>query len=212
MKSNEVIFTKDQYDSVLADRHTRQVQDKLYQAHVAVCGLGGLGSNISLMLARAGVGHLHLIDFDEVELSNINRQAYFSYQVGQMKTDAIKDLILQINPYLDIRTDCRKISEENAMELFKEDSIICEAFDVPDQKAMLANIVLSHFPDRDYIAASGMAGFHDTNLIHTRQLSSHFYLCGDESSGATKGHGLMAPRVTCCASHEANQILQCILN
>ena len=55
-------------------RHGEDLQNKICAARVAVCGLGGLGSNIAIALARAGVGHLHLIDFDRVDLTNLNRR------------------------------------------------------------------------------------------------------------------------------------------
>jgi sulfur carrier protein ThiS adenylyltransferase len=204
-------FTKENYDTVLCDRHTAQVQELLSKAHVTICGLGGLGSNIAVMLARAGIGHLHLIDFDEVELSNINRQAYFSHQVGMKKTAAILQILQMINPYLDIQSDNVYITEENAKSLLASSDIICEAFDVPENKAMLTNFVLEHFPDIPYVAASGMAGYSDSNAIKTRRITDSFYLCGDLTNGASKGHGLMAPRVTICASHQANMIIRLLL-
>ena len=64
-------------------------------------------------LARIGVGHLHLIDFDRVDVTNLNRQQYFMRQIGRYKTDALKEELLEINPYLDIRTDCVRVTEEN---------------------------------------------------------------------------------------------------
>ena len=68
-------------------------------------------------LARIGVGHLHLIDFDVVDITNLNRQQYFIDQIGMYKTDALKSLLERINPYLDIRTDTVKVTEENLQEL-----------------------------------------------------------------------------------------------
>ena len=65
---------------------------------MAVAGLGGLGSNIAVSLARLGVGHLHLIDFDRVDVTNLNRQQYFADQVGMPKTEALRENLLRINP------------------------------------------------------------------------------------------------------------------
>ena len=65
---------RDRLESLMAARHTPKVHEKVKKARVAVCGLGGLGSNIAVMLARTGVGYLKLIDFDIVEPSNLNRQ------------------------------------------------------------------------------------------------------------------------------------------
>lgn len=208
---NTIIPDKSEIDNELSMRHTQEVFEKLKNARVAVAGLGGLGSNIALMLARAGVSTLHLIDFDEVDLSNLNRQQYFICHLGMYKTDAIKDEISRINPYINVITDCVKVTDENIDTLFKDDNIICEAFDNPDCKAMLVNRILETRKDAYIVAASGMAGTEKSNTIITRKITDRFYLCGDETSGAVKGNGLMSPRVTICAAHQANAILRLIL-
>jgi sulfur carrier protein ThiS adenylyltransferase len=197
--------------AALCQRHGEEIQEKLERARVAVAGLGGLGSNVAFALARIGVGHLHLVDFDRVDLTNLNRQQYFIRHLGMEKTEALKQELQEINPYLDVRTDCVKVTEENLKELFAEDEIICEAFDRPEQKAMLVNGVLEAFPEKKLVAASGMAGFGDSNRIHTRRVMKNFYLCGDEETGSAPGMGLMAPRVAVCAAHEANMIVRLIL-
>lgn len=208
---NNRIPDKSEIDNVLSMRHTKDVFEKLKNARVAVAGLGGLGSNIALMLARAGVGTLHLIDFDEVDLSNLNRQQYFICHLGMYKTDAIKDEISRINPYINVITDCVKVTDDNIDSLFKDDSVICEAFDNPDCKAMLVNHILETRKDAYIVASSGMAGTEKSNTIITRKITDRFYLCGDETSGAVKGNGLISPRVTICAAHQANAILRIIL-
>ena len=123
----------------LCNRHSTAVQKKLDKAKVAVAGLGGLGSNIAVSLARIGVGHLHLLDFDEVDLTNLNRQYYFTRHIGMKKTEALKEILLDINPYLDIQTDCGKVKGEDIPQLFEKDEYICEAFDRAEEKAMLVN-------------------------------------------------------------------------
>ncbi len=192
-------------------RHGKEMQEKLLKAKVAVAGLGGLGSHVAIALARAGVGHLHLVDFDTVDLTNLNRQHYFLRHLGCKKTEAMKEQIMEINPYLDIRTDCIKITQENIEELFQKDEIICEAFDLPENKAILVNGILENFPQKKLVAASGMAGFGNSNEIHTRKVMNNFYLCGDEHTENVPGRGLIAPRVEICAAHEANMIVQLIL-
>ena len=66
-----------QLAELMRARHTPGVYDAVKDARVVIAGLGGLGSNIAIMLARMGVGHLHLIDFDTVDASNLNRQQYY---------------------------------------------------------------------------------------------------------------------------------------
>ena len=91
------------------------------------------------------------------------------------------------------------------------DEIICEAFDKPEAKSMLVNGILEHFPDKTVVAASGMAGYESSNSIQTKRITSHFYLCGDLETGAKQGNGLMAPRVSICAGHQANMVLRLII-
>ena len=204
-------LTKAQIMNALEERHSPETQAMLSAGSVAIAGLGGLGSNVACALARIGVGHLHLIDFDVVDISNLNRQQYFIEHLGMKKTDAMQSLLKKINPYLDIRTDCVRVTKDNLTELFTDDSIICEAFDDPLAKAMLVNGILQLFPEKKLVSASGMAGFGSSNTILTKHPMKNFYLCGDGVSEPTYGNGLMAPRVAICAAHEANMITRLIL-
>lgn len=210
-KETPEVPSKEEIDQALELRHTKAVQDKIRKAQVAVCGLGGLGSNIAISLARCGIGRLHLIDFDCVDLTNLNRQQYRIAQLGRPKPEALKEELLAINPYLDIRTDWVRMTEENISELLKEEPYICEAFDVPEMKAMLTNCVLTLFPEKYLVGASGMAGFGDSNRIRTRRILPHYYLCGDGVSDIEHCGALMAPRVMLCAAHQANKILEIII-
>lgn len=191
-------------------RHGEELQNKISAARVAVCGLGGLGSNIAIALARAGVGHLHLIDFDRVDLTNLNRQQYAVGQLGQYKTDALRETLALISPYCDVTCDTIQVTEENLPDLLKTEDYICEAFDRAEDKAMLVSGVLEHFPEKYLVAASGLAGLGSANTIQTRRVSQRFYLCGDGTSDSSVGLGLVASRVLVCAAHEANMILRLI--
>ena len=175
---------------------------------VAICGLGGLGSNISLYLARAGIGKLILCDFDRVDITNLHRQQYKADQIGMYKTEALSENLKEIAPYISLEVHTERITEENAITLLSDADIICEAFDSAECKAMLTNTVLSEMPDKYLVAASGMAGMGVTNSIKTRRITSRFYLCGDETSEVSENIGLVAPRVALCAAHQAQTVLR----
>lgn len=202
---------KEEFEEMMIERHTAEVHNKLKNAHVAIAGLGGLGSNIAAELARLGVGHLHLVDFDLVELSNLNRQMYFVSHLGMYKTEALKSELKQINPYLEVSIDTVRVTEENAAELFAGEGIVCEAFDDPSAKAMLVNTLLEYRRDVKIVAGSGMAGYESSNTICTRKIGGQLYLCGDGKSEVGMQMCLMAPRVTICAAHQANMVLRLIL-
>ena len=198
-------------DTMMRARHTPGVHDAVRASTVGIAGLGGLGSNVAAMLARVGVGRLVIADFDVVEPSNLNRQNYYVSHLGMMKSAATKELLAQINPYTKVEARAERVTAENAKEVFGECAVVCEAFDNPAQKAMLANAVLLRMPGVKLVAASGMAGFGSANRIQTRRAMKNFYLCGDSDSEAMPGNGLMAPRVMVCAAHQASMALRLLL-
>ena len=200
--------TKEEWIKALTERHGEQLQKAFSSATVAICGLGGLGSNIAIHLARAGIGKLILIDFDRVDITNLHRQQYEASQIGMYKTDALAENLREINPYIELEAHTERITEENAVTLLSDADVICEAFDDAEYKAMLTNTVLSELPDKYLIAASGMAGMGVTNSIQTRRITSRFYLSGDETSDISDDIGLVAPRVALCAAHQAHTVLR----
>ena len=208
----DLIPTKEQWHKALCERHGEDIQRKFTSATVAICGLGGLGSNIAVALSRAGVGNLVLIDFDKVDITNLHRQQYKVNQLGRYKTEALAENLREISPYTEITLHTVRVNDKNAVDLLRDADIICEAFDDAECKAMLANLLLETMPDKYLVAASGMAGFGSANTIRTRKVMSRFYLCGDEISDVNVGVGLVSSRVMVCASHQAHMVLRILAN
>lgn len=202
------IPTKEEMQRTLEARHGKELQAKFTGGTVAICGLGGLGSNIAVALARAGVGRLILIDFDKVDISNLHRQQYQADQIGLYKTEALTENLKRIAPYVEIISHSVRITEDNFRELLQDADIICEAFDDAEAKAMLVNGVLEQLHTKYLIAASGMAGLGSANSIKTRRVMERFYLCGDGVSDVKDDIGLVAPRVMLCAAHQAQMVLR----
>ena len=203
-----MVPTQEEWLSALEERHGKELQTRFSSATVAVCGLGGLGSNIAIALARAGIGRLILIDFDRVDLTNLHRQQYKADQIGRYKTEALAENLLEIAPYVKLETATQKITDANYTDLLKEADVICEAFDDAEAKAMLANNIPETLSEKYLVAASGMAGMGTPNTIRTRKLTTHFYLCGDGVSAVEETMGLVAPRVMLCAAHQAQTVLR----
>ncbi len=201
----------EEFERVMTERHTRPVYDKLRSARVAVAGLGGLGSNVAVSLARAGVGELMLVDFDRVDLSNLNRQQYEIADLGRYKTEALSERLTRINPYVKLTCKTIKVTAENAVEIFGGFGIVCEAFDRADRKAMLISALLGECRDTVIVSGSGMAGYLSSNMIQTRRAFDRLYICGDGVTDSADVNGLMAPRVAICANHQANMIIRLIL-
>ena len=203
-----MIPSKKEWMDALIARHGPDLHKRFSSASVAICGLGGLGSNIAIALARAGIGKLLLIDFDRVDITNLHRQQYKANQIGLYKAEVLAENLLEIAPYTEVEAVMTKITEENFTDLLKDADIICEAFDNAESKAMLVNGVLEQLPNCYLVAASGMAGMGTPNTIKTRKITKRFYLCGDEVSDVSDSIGLVAPRVMLCAAHQAHTVLR----
>ena len=197
--------------SMIASRNSPELNLALSKAVIGVAGLGGLGSNIALSLARVGVKKLVLADFDVVEPSNLNRQQYFVRHIGLKKTQALKELINDVNPFVEVETHDIFLDEKNVDSVFGECEILCEAFDNVAGKAMILNEAGASLKEKKIIGASGMAGHFSSNLIKTIKFAKNVYLCGDLTNEAKIGQGLMAPRVAICANHEANLAIRLLM-
>ena len=200
-------MTKEEWYNAIEKRHGAELQQKFSSACVAVCGLGGLGSIAAISLARAGVGTLHLIDFDKVDISNLHRQQYAVSQLGMYKTEALKQTLSEISPYCNILTHTLKLTEDN-LSLLSHCDVICECFDNAESKAMLVNGIAELYPEKYIAAASGMSGLHTGNTIQTKRLGKRLYICGDGTSDVADDGTLFAPRVMLCAAHQANTVLR----
>ena len=202
-------ITNSEWYNALKQRHGAELQRRFSAASVAVCGLGGLGSNVAISLARAGIGKLHLIDFDRVDISNLHRQQYAVSQLGMYKTEAMGQILSEISPYCEVAADTVRLNEDT-LSLIADCTIVCECFDNAECKAMLVNGVSERYPDKYIVAASGMSGLHTGNTIRTKRLGKRLYICGDGMSDVSDDGTLFAPRVMLCAAHQANTVLRII--
>lgn len=202
------MISRDEWNEALIARHGQELHDRFSSATAAICGLGGLGSNIAIALARAGIGRLILVDFDRVDITNLHRQQYKAEQIGEYKAEALAANLLEISPYTEVKGATEKVTEDNFLELLEGADIVCEAFDNAEAKAMLVNGVLQKLPECYLVAASGMAGMGSPNRIETRRITDRFYLCGDGVSDVEETMGLVAPRVMLCAAHQAQTVLR----
>ena len=194
----------------LFERNVKGISEKLKKAKVCILGLGGLGSNVAILLARSGIGYLKLVDFDIVEASNLNRQQYRISHIGMKKTEAIRTIIKEINPFVEVEILNKKVDRENILSIVGDVEIVVEAFDVAETKAMAIEELLIN-GNKMLVSASGMAGIGSANEIITRKVRDNFYLIGDNYSDYEEYSGIMSTRVMICAAHQANIALRLIL-
>tara|TARA_Y100000310_G_scaffold345846_1_gene471210 strand:+ start:89080 stop:89799 length:720 start_codon:yes stop_codon:yes gene_type:complete len=121
----------------MEDRYSRQIklieekgQDKLKEARVLIVGAGGLGSAVALYLAGAGVGEIGIVDYDVVEVSNLQRQViHDTDSVGKKKTESAKERLKKLNPEIKINEIDEKISYTNGFDIIKNYDIVVDGSD-----------------------------------------------------------------------------------
>jgi len=181
------------------------VTSVLTRARVFVAGAGGLGSNLAMLLARAGVGVLWLADFDRVTPANLNRQMFFRRQVGQLKIEALRDLLLEINPELNLTLLNQKLAADNFSAAIPADiDLVCECFDRAEAKAALTRYMLGQRPDVAYVAVSGLAGCGPVEELKVLRPNPRFCVIGDQHSAVTPEQGTLSSRVAAAAAMEAH--------
>ena len=201
-----MVTEKEFYDA-LAGRIGKGEACKLRDSAVGIAGLGGLGSNIAVILARSGVGRLVIADHDTVELSNIHRQCYPLESIGMKKTDAVMMEINRVNPFCKVEKHDIEL-DESSLDIFSDCDIVGEAFDSAENKIMLIEGLSAM--GKTVISGNGMAGKGPANSIITRKVGDSIYICGDGVSDVTTEGSLMPSRVTVCAAHQANAVIRII--
>jgi sulfur carrier protein ThiS adenylyltransferase len=166
---------------------------------------------VAVALARSGVGRLLLVDFDVVEPSNLNRQQYFVDQIGMPKVEALAANLARINPYVLCERHAIRLAAADGARVFAGCDVVAECFDNPTAKAELAKAMRKHLPGVPLVAVSGIAGYGPATEIVSRRVLGNHFLVGDGASAAQPGTGLLAPRVTVAAGHQANIILRLLL-
>lgn len=188
------------------DRHPRQALGYWRRATVAIAGCGGLGSNCAIALTRAGIGELIIADFDSVEVHNLNRQQFFADQIGQPKALMLKNNLGRISPYTLVQAEVAELNPKNIMPLFGRADILVEAFDKPENKAMLINSWLEQC-SKPVIGASGLAGYGNSGSILTKRFGQ-LYIIGDGVSGVSEENPPVAPKVAMVAAMQADKVLE----
>jgi sulfur carrier protein ThiS adenylyltransferase len=187
-----------------------QIRAILSQKTIGIAGAGGLGSNCAASLLRSGVGKLIIADFDTVSDANLNRQFYFHDQIGEIKVNALRENLLRINPFASLQMHAVKITPDNIDFLFSTCDVIVEAFDSASEKEMLINYILTNYPEKPLVAASGLAGWGRVEAL-TVIRSGNLYVCGDEESEAGDMNPPLAPRVNIVSNLQADKVLEILL-
>ncbi len=178
-----------------------------------VAGAGGLGSNVAMMLVRAGIGSITVADYDVVEAPNLNRQQYFTDQIGLPKVEALGTMLLRVNPGLKLNTVNAKLNHENLPAITDPcPDIVLECFDRAEEKKMLASFCISMLPQVPLVAVSGLAGTGPVENIRVlRKGPGGMIVIGDGETEMTPENGTLSSRVTFAAAYQAHMAISILL-
>ena len=188
---------------------TERERDILESAKVGIAGAGGLGSNVAMLLVRAGMKKLVIADFDTVKESNLNRQFFFRRQLSEKKIDALAANLLQIEPELALELHDTQLTVDNADLVFAGCQIIVEAFDSAESKAMLLHALLPL--GKPIVSAIGLAGWGRSNDIRVRKVGRNLILVGDQTRDVRDGFAPVGVRVSIAAAMQANSVVSLLL-
>ena len=188
---------------------TEREKNILESAKVGIAGAGGLGSNVAMLLVRAGMKKFVIADFDTVNESNLNRQFFFRHQLGEKKIDALAANLHLIEPDLELELHDTRLDPGNIGEIFSRCTAFVEALDSASAKAMFLKAVLPS--GKPVASASGLAGWGRSGGIVQRRIGRNLVLAGDTARGVGGENFPFSPRVGIAAAMEANAIVAMIL-
>ncbi len=189
-------------------RNISDLVEIISKTSICICGCGGIGSNVARQCIQSGFLKIRLIDYDTVDITNLNRQFFNNNDIGKNKVDALKNNLLAINPHAQIETFKCQLSSQTIKPYTKDYQIIVEGFDCEEDKAMLVHTLASN--KQVILAANGMAGLKSASAIKTYQVSENLYMCGDFYSNINTEEGIMSSQVNLVASHIVNKIIEII--
>lgn len=203
-------------------RYSRQImlpafdivgQSRLVTSRVLIIGMGGLGSPIALYLAAAGVGTLHLVDFDEVDLSNLQRQiAHTVSSLGKKKVDSAKGAIAQVNPDITVVTQSDLLEGEALQVAVSEADVVIDATDNFSSRFAINTACVNSKTPLVSGAAIRMEG--QVSVFNSRMDDAPCYQCLysdiSEDQLTCSEAGVMAPLVGIIGSVQAMEAIKLI--
>lgn len=187
-----------------------KIRMKLQKSSVGIAGAGGLGSNVAISLARAGVGRILIVDYDKVEESNLNRQYFFRDQIGQVKVDALKENIKRIDESIRVETLNHQLRTGFMHKPFNDVDVIVEALDKAETKTDFIEDIMNNLPDKVLVACSGVSGYGNIDRVCTKHIGN-LHMVYDDKAKDSEEDVLMAPRIILMANWQANIVLDILL-
>lgn len=204
-------------------RYSRQIllpqididgQQRLLESSAAVFGLGGLGSPVALYLAAAGVGRLVLVDFDQVELSNLQRQIiHDTGDLGRLKVDSARDSVQALNPHVKVETVAKVLAGSELESLIAKVDVVLDCTDnFPTRFGLNAACYAQQKP---LVSGAAIRFEGQVSVYYPGQADSPCYRCLYDDAGGTNETcsqtGVVAPLLGIVGSVQALEALKVLL-
>ena len=204
-------------------RYSRQIllpevgvegQQQLAKSHALIIGLGGLGSPAAMYLAAAGVGTLTLCDFDQVDLSNLQRQIlHRTADIGREKTDSAARTLQALNPEVELHTRHKRLDATGLAEAVASADVVLDCSDNFATRFAVNQACVAARKPLVSAAAIGMQG--QLMVFGTTQSTRPCYQClfadQEEPAATCSGNGVLAPIVGVMGSLQAVETLKILL-
>ena len=189
-------------------------QKKISSANVLIIGMGGLGCPLLTYLAASGVGKIGIVDFDKVEISNLNRQTLFNTNdIGKFKVDQAKKAINKINSKIKIIPFKIKLTSKNIKKTFNNFSIICDGTDNYNTRYLINDYCLKN---KKTLITSAISKFDGQLIKFDFKKKGPCYRCFMPSppnfENNCQTEGIFSPVAGIMGSLQANEVLKSILN
>jgi len=190
-------------------------QQRLTDSRVLIIGLGGLGSSSSVYLAAAGVGHLVLVDFDEVDISNLQRQiVHATKDIGRLKVDSAKEHLLELNPEIKVTTIDHKIENEELEEQIKLSTVVLDCSDNFQARFAINDACVKH--KTPLVSGAAIRFEAQVSVFDSRHEDSPCYRClyGSEAEveQTCTANGVISPLLGIVGSIQACEAMKIIMN
>lgn len=207
-------------DSEERRRYSRQIavdgigesgQEKLLSAKVMIVGCGALGSMVAMQLAGAGVGNITIADFDTIDISNLQRQFFYSTgNAGKKKSEMLAERMKELNPAISVEIVDKLITESNATDYFKDKDFIVDATDNSASKVLIDKICGMLAKPCCIGGVAGMHGQVVTLLPDSLRFEEMFTSVEDTGMTPCSVAGVLGPAASMCASIQAAEVMKYI--
>ena len=189
-------------------------QKKIFSSSVLIIGMGGLGCPLLYYLSASGVGRIGIVDFDKVELSNLNRQSLFSLRdIGRFKVDQAKKVINKLNKKIQIVTFKNKLKKKNLKKIFKSFDIICDGTDNYETRYLINDYCKQN---KKILISAAISKFDGQLMKFNFKKKSPCFRCfmpeAPDFENNCQTDGIFSPVAGIMGSLQANEVLKTILN